>query len=103
MTRHKQIFLNPVTTGGAAHLSFVDQFDFDCVGVEQSVHIDGRIVASALMLTRKEAEAVVSTLQAWLNETDPAYIAHAERESAKAAIPATDDEWKARLAEGCKS
>ena len=76
--------------------------------VEKRLSVSRRVVKSEIELTREQATWLRDRLTDVLNETDPAYIAHAESESAKAAAladttPASDDEWKARLAEGCKS
>lgn len=76
--------------------------------IGQRLWVEGTSVNADLRLGREQATWLRDRLTDVLNETDPAYIAHAESESAKAAAldgatPATDNEWKARLADGCKS
>lgn len=49
------------------------------------------------------ADAVINFIDTRLGmKDDPAYVAHMERAAAagEPALPATDDEWKARLVEG---
>lgn len=95
--------------------------------VEKRLVVSRRVVKSEIELTREQATWLRDRLTDVLNETDPAYQAWvAERENdmkfnpdapatvnpdqlkayeamVAPALPATDDEWKARLAEGCKS
>ena len=100
--RNEMLMFPEIRLESGATVSYVDQLHLGVVQVEQTVHLDGRFIRATLMLTREEAAHVATTLQAWLNDTDPAYIAHMERAAAagEPALPATDDEWKARLVEG---
>lgn len=60
------------------------------------------MVQSEMTLDREQMAWLRDRLTDVLNDTDPAYIAHMERAAAagEPALPATDDEWKARLVEG---
>lgn len=122
--RNEMLMFPEIRLESGATVSYVDQLKLGVIQVEQTVHLDGRFIRATLMLTREEAAHVATTLQAWLNETDPEYQAWiAELESGmkhnpdapatvnpdqlkayeamvKPALPATDAEWKARLVEG---
>ena len=83
--------------------------------IDQRLSAGETTVEAHVSLNREQAEWVRDQLTVILNETDPAYLAHmdAKMEPASARdndggfsshgpepLPATDDEWKARLAEG---
>lgn len=85
-------------------VEMVDCFAYDDGRLHVSHRSDshGMVVESSLRLGREQAEWLRDRLTDVLNETDPAYIAHMEKAAAmgEPALPATDDEWKARLVEG---
>ena len=83
------------------HMMLVDYND-GTIGVLRSVSLGLRNMNEQITLNEQEARYIIDSLETWLRERDPAYIAHMERVAAagEPALPATDDEWKARLVEG---
>lgn len=81
-----------------AHTGYVSVSRVLCV-----TDLDG-FSQEQVRLNREQAAHVAAELTRWLEATapvDPAYEAYADQSAA--AIPANEDEWKARLADGCKS
>lgn len=72
--------------------------------VTHRLSVNHRTVKSEIELTREQVVWLRDHLTDVLNETDPAYIAHMEKAAALGeSQPATDEEYQAHLAEGCKS
>lgn len=83
----------------ALHGNSIDRFI-----IGHRLAVSKRVVGSEMELTREQVEWLRDRLTDVLMESDPAYAAHAERESAKAAelasaTPATDAEYMEYLKE----
>ena len=85
------------------HMMLVDYND-GTIGVLRSVNLGLRNMNEQITLNEQEARYIIDSLETWLRERDPAYIAHMEKAAALGEIqPATDAEYAAYLAGEVKS